>query len=78
MSALESTLRGKPFAEKNVYKTFQESVHGWAGARGDVSNSDARVDEGGKGGCFDSYAFLLRFSWKLRKAGRISKRLMRS
>ncbi len=39
MSALESTLRAKPFAEKNVYKTFSESVHGWAGARGDVSTA---------------------------------------
>jgi hypothetical protein len=37
MSALESTLRAKPFAKKNVYKTFSESEHGWAGARGDVS-----------------------------------------
>lgn len=37
MSALESTLRAKQFAEKNVYKTFSESIHGWAGARGDVS-----------------------------------------
>jgi hypothetical protein len=37
MSTLNEVLSSKPFADKNVYKVFDDCIHGWAGARADVS-----------------------------------------
>jgi hypothetical protein len=37
MSKLNEVLSSKPFADKNVYKVFDDCIHGWAGARADVS-----------------------------------------
>lgn len=37
MDALKATLEKKDFASKNVYKTFEDSPHGYAAGRADVS-----------------------------------------
>lgn len=42
MAALQKTLATKPFASKNAYKLYENSPHGFAGARGDLKSEEGK------------------------------------
>ena len=37
-------LKDKPFGSKNVYKVYPTMFHGWAAARGDLSNEENKKE----------------------------------